>query len=303
VKNSHIHWSPEAAPYGTQEDSDTESNVDTDGSIWSEVEFEIDEQAVDGQEAYEQKFDEIEKYYDEQGLSDSSLAEEDAEKDEIIVETVEDVSNYLNGSYMETIISTDGYCRAMKSVRLVVRNDKTTVGTLTGRLIDRVKMGGRWRTMIATGSSEFSDFAQVVFDEGGWVKAEWWKDSSQTCSHPWYEKLCRNDFLIVQNIEVGAERCSKEIGICMIQAAIKIASDRKAIHVFAWPEGVVVNPTVGSSTIQRGSGCIGDEETTAGTESEKSVALLSASGFRRIGTSSWFAYALDEDNGDNEVCL
>jgi len=137
---------------------------------------------------------------------------------------------------------------------------------------------------------ETASFAFDLFDRYGRLRNELKTHPVRKGSGKWNEELDNGDLLLLEKVEVDAEYRKRGLGKMMVEALLEKARQKStSFFTIAWATLLQVGPL--DEQLRRLKGV--ERDKVWDCEEGKVVGFFRSLGFRRIGSSPWFAFAED----------
>ncbi|CAI6331670.1 unnamed protein product [Periconia digitata] len=203
-------------------------------------------------------------------------------------------------------VEVDDYDRAkklpwFKEIRSVVQTKQPTenggpseVGSCVSALIQRDKIRMRFHSSIDMSTPESWTMGYALFDRYGRLKPVYKNHPFKSGSRIWGNELSTGDILLVDTLRVQREHCGKGLGQKLVKAVLDEARARTDPRTFV----AIARTANMDSEVRAGFQDKGNEEGTTYSDRQELPArcLLRSLGFRRIGSSQWFALAEDPNH-------
>lgn len=148
---------------------------------------------------------------------------------------------------------------------------------------------------------ETCDLAFELFDKYGRVQRDYINHAVRKETGVWGAELDRGDLLFIEKFSVQKNWQRKGLGTRLFDAVLEKAQQK--IHSSEPPIFVVVRPGFLHAQVcaEVTAGKIDDENNVAHLHHLRSEAFWRSLGFRRIGTSAWFALANTHEHPSRQL--
>lgn len=178
-------------------------------------------------------------------------------------------------------------------------------GLVTGHVVNRdmaLACDGFLTAMDSLGT-ECRFLAHTIFDDRAQLLPKW-ISGTRDGSGIWDSRLNTGNFLVIETAKVAEHSRGNGIGSCMVSQLLQKAKDRDIDWVFVWPhrvleEGLPLNSNESIACAPQ----MPHYRSADRNEKERTIKFWKSMGFRRIGRSHWFCYAVADDDPSRNLSV
>lgn len=203
----------------------------------------------------------------------------------------------IDGFEYKANYNAEGYY--VNAISFVCMQGNRDIGMLNGRFVDRreiVLLGASLYGVMDEPSDDCANLAYTLLNQNGYVNSKWISNPDTKGSGVWGPPLSTGNFIVVEDIVVVADFRRQGMGRSLFKALLSHErcsdEDNFVQYIFAWA-------TEAASGWDSSYNCaLPDKEKKAlfKANKDKAIRVFRSLGFRRVGSSHWFCYALDLDD-------
>ena len=172
--------------------------------------------------------------------------------------------------------------------------EKDFIGACSGKIVDREQIRAAFYTEMEAPTQELSELAFGLFDRWGNIKSEYLEHPVKKGSGVWGKELNRGSFFYIENLKVDKDHYRQGFGRRMVaDVCTKARSAPSSCHfAITWPVFIDDRPYED----RQADPCRPERVTYMNAGQTATENFWRSIGFRRIGFSPFFAFAMSGDH-------